>query len=83
MFLLRHWFQPGDIIRLEGRHFDEFFRLLPWSDLATGANTGSDRSAPSGISDLVASAERPWVFKALPAGHLVLNTNGRVVSHLC
>lgn len=39
--LLRHWFQPGEIIHLEGRHFDEFFRLLPWSDLATGVNTGS------------------------------------------
>ena len=38
--LLGHWFKFGDIIRLEGQHFDEFFRLFPWSDLATGRNGG-------------------------------------------
>jgi hypothetical protein len=40
--LLRHWFNPGDVVRLEGRHFDEFFRLFPWTDLAAGRNADSD-----------------------------------------
>lgn len=35
--LLRHWFQPGEVIRLAGRHLDEFFRMFPWSELARGA----------------------------------------------
>jgi len=39
--LLKHWFRPGEMIRLEGRHFDEFFKLIPWSDLATGLNSRS------------------------------------------
>ncbi len=33
------WFQPGDVIRLEGRHFNEFLRLIRWSDLAVGTNS--------------------------------------------
>lgn len=32
-----HWFPAGDVIRLEGRHFEEFVRLFPWSDMAKGA----------------------------------------------
>jgi len=39
--LLRHWFQPGNVIRLKSRHFDEFLRLIPWKDLAVGTNTRS------------------------------------------
>lgn len=39
--VLRHWFQPNEMIRLEGRHFAEFFDLIPWSDLANGSNSSS------------------------------------------
>jgi hypothetical protein len=37
--LLPHWFKAGEAIRLEGRHFDEFVRMIPWADLASGVNT--------------------------------------------
>lgn len=39
--LLYHWFQPGDVIRLKSRHFDELLRLIPWKDMALGTNTRS------------------------------------------
>jgi hypothetical protein len=30
------WFQPGETIILRGQHFEEFIRIFPWSDLASG-----------------------------------------------
>lgn len=30
------WFQPDQIILVDGWHFGEFFRLFPWSQMATG-----------------------------------------------
>lgn len=30
------WFQSGEVIRVDGRHFGEFLRLFPWSKMATG-----------------------------------------------
>ena len=30
------WFQPGEVIRVDGEHFGEFLRLFPWSQMATG-----------------------------------------------
>jgi hypothetical protein len=41
--LLSHWFKVGEVLRLEGWHFDEFVRMFPWDDLATGVN---NRPAP-------------------------------------
>jgi hypothetical protein len=37
--ILSHWFKVGEVIRLEGHHFDEFVGKYPWADLAAGVNT--------------------------------------------
>lgn len=33
--LVLRWFQPGEVIRVDGRHFEEFLRLFPWSQMAS------------------------------------------------
>jgi hypothetical protein len=30
------WFQPDEVIRVDGRHFGEFLRLFPWSQMEMG-----------------------------------------------
>lgn len=64
--LLGHWFQPGSLIRLEGHHFDEFFRLIPWSDMVIGqtprgtqgnSNPSASLSLPAGGTSHLPFAE--------------------------
>jgi hypothetical protein len=31
-----NWFQPGQLIQVDGRHFDQFLQLFPWSHMEIG-----------------------------------------------
>jgi hypothetical protein len=31
------WFQPGEVILVDGQHFGDFLQLFPWSQMARGA----------------------------------------------